>query len=177
VRRMALRPGPYGWIRPYGPADRIHRLSLLLCDVPDEDGSCGTPALPTPPRRSAGPAGAQLPVPGGRRRRQRLARHAARSRRPAAPKGRGGGAAQSRRDRRACRRLQHPRRGAGRARQRAARGAQLHSVPRLGHRSRHAAPLPPDARHARDGADRPVQPAACRASPSRPTCSRPRPFA
>jgi hypothetical protein len=48
VRRMALRPGPYGWVRPYGPADRIHRLSLLLCDVPDEDGSCGNPALADP---------------------------------------------------------------------------------------------------------------------------------
>lgn len=44
VRTMALRPGPYGWVEPYGPADRVHRLSQLLCDVATESG-CDTPAL------------------------------------------------------------------------------------------------------------------------------------
>jgi len=50
VRHMALRPAPYGWIRPYGPADRIHRLSQLLCDAPGEDGTCENPALADPVR-------------------------------------------------------------------------------------------------------------------------------
>ena len=44
VRNMSLRPGPYGWVEPYGPADRIHRLSQLLCDVATDSG-CDTPAL------------------------------------------------------------------------------------------------------------------------------------
>jgi hypothetical protein len=50
VRRMTLRPGPYGWIQPYGPYDRIHRLSQLVCDLPGEDGSCENPALADPAR-------------------------------------------------------------------------------------------------------------------------------
>ena len=44
-RRMTLRPGPYGWVRPYGPSDRVHRLSLLLCDTPGAEGGCENPAL------------------------------------------------------------------------------------------------------------------------------------
>jgi hypothetical protein len=48
VRQMTLRSGPYGWIRPYGPSDRIHRLSQLLCEAPGEDGSCENPALADP---------------------------------------------------------------------------------------------------------------------------------
>lgn len=48
VRRMSLRPGPHGWVEPYGPSDRIHRLSQLLCDRGDEDGNCPSPALADP---------------------------------------------------------------------------------------------------------------------------------
>ncbi len=44
TRSMSLRPGPYGWVEPYGPADRVHRLSQLLCDAPGDSG-CDTPAL------------------------------------------------------------------------------------------------------------------------------------
>jgi hypothetical protein len=50
VRQMTLRPGPYGWVRPYGPSDRIHRLSQLVCELPGPDGSCENPALADPPR-------------------------------------------------------------------------------------------------------------------------------
>ncbi|HEY0116533.1 MAG TPA: hypothetical protein VGB54_12520, partial [Allosphingosinicella sp.] len=45
ARRMRLREGPYGWIRPYGPGDRIQRLSGLLCAEPGPDGTCENPAL------------------------------------------------------------------------------------------------------------------------------------
>jgi hypothetical protein len=58
VRTMSLRPGPYGWVEPYGPTDRIHRLSRLLCDRPGEGGACDEPALADPAAqgRSAQPA-------------------------------------------------------------------------------------------------------------------------
>ena len=53
ARQMRLREGPYGWIRPYGPGDRIHRLSGLLCSDPGPDGTCENPALADPPRSGA----------------------------------------------------------------------------------------------------------------------------
>ena len=48
ARSMTLRPAPYGWVEPYGPADRIHRLSQLLCDRTNESGGCDEPALADP---------------------------------------------------------------------------------------------------------------------------------
>jgi len=53
ARQLPLRPGPYGWVRPYGPADRIYRLSQYLCEAPGADGTCENPALADPAERGA----------------------------------------------------------------------------------------------------------------------------
>lgn len=45
TREMRLRPGPYGWVEPYGPSDRVHRVSQLLCARTSETGACEEPAL------------------------------------------------------------------------------------------------------------------------------------
>jgi hypothetical protein len=55
ARALQVREGPYGWLRPYGPTDRIHRLGSLLCARPEADGSCGSPVLADSAR--AGEAG------------------------------------------------------------------------------------------------------------------------
>jgi hypothetical protein len=52
---MQLRSAPHGWIQPYGPGDRIHRLSGLLCGDWTADGGCETPALADPARAGAQP--------------------------------------------------------------------------------------------------------------------------
>ena len=50
ARPLRVRTGASGWVRPYSPSERIHRLSQLLCDQPTAEGGCDNPALADPAR-------------------------------------------------------------------------------------------------------------------------------
>ena len=59
ARTLRTRPGLFGSIQPYGPANRIHRLGTILCDEPDAAGACPNPVLADPARAGEVPRPAQ----------------------------------------------------------------------------------------------------------------------
>ncbi|MDB5667482.1 MAG: hypothetical protein JWL74_432 [Alphaproteobacteria bacterium] len=59
ARELGTRPGLFGSIQPYGPANRIHRLGSILCDQPDSNGTCANPVLADPARAGEVPRPAQ----------------------------------------------------------------------------------------------------------------------
>lgn len=61
-RPLRVREGFYGSLQPYGPTQRIHRLSGVLCRADaynSADGTCRTPALVDPVRPGTAPVPAQ----------------------------------------------------------------------------------------------------------------------
>ncbi len=59
ARELRTRPGLFGSIQPYGPANRIHRLGAILCDQPDANGNCPNAVLADPARAGEVPRPAQ----------------------------------------------------------------------------------------------------------------------
>lgn len=75
ARPLRVREGPFGSVEPYGPTERINRLSALLCTDIDSGGGCRTPALagPATPGAAARPALSLLFQQGGWRGHQWMA--------------------------------------------------------------------------------------------------------
>lgn len=59
ARELRTRPGLFGSLQPYGPANRIHRLGAILCEQPDASGNCANAVLADPARPGDVPRPAQ----------------------------------------------------------------------------------------------------------------------